>query len=118
MSGGGSKPRPGDVALSSVLNLHNLAMSGGLLDAVDRLESGALDAAESGYRWLRLEPAAEVVAMVRSEIVQGALDDDDRAETLELRADERYAQVIPTDQTLVDAFVVRLSEEPQAFATT
>jgi hypothetical protein len=110
-------PRPGDVALSSVLSLHSLAMSGGLLDAVERLGPDALDAAESGYRWLRLGPAADVVAMVRREIEDGALDDDYRAEALELGADDEYGRVIPTDQVLVDAFESRLAEEPDSFAT-
>src|SRR6478672_11086282 len=37
LHGGGSRPRYGDAALSAVLRLHNLVMSGGLLDAVERL---------------------------------------------------------------------------------
>lgn len=116
MNGGGPEPRQGDVALSSVLDLHNLAMSGGLLDAVERLTPVQLEAAQTGYRWLRLEPAADVVAMVRREVDAGALDDDDRAGDLELRAEDKYGQAIPTDQTLVDAFRTRLAEEPNSFA--
>lgn len=54
MTGGGPDPRQGDVALSSVLDVHNLAMSGGLLDAVQRSTYEQLDAAQTGYRWLRL----------------------------------------------------------------
>jgi hypothetical protein len=54
--------------------------------------------------------------MVRREIEAGALDDDDRAEELEGRADDEYERVIPADQTIVDAFRVRFAEEPQAFA--
>lgn len=51
--------------------------------------------------WMRLSPAtagwvsirlARVVAIGRSEIGDGALDDDERAESLELRADEAYAR--------------------------
>lgn len=118
MEGGGPAPRPGDVALTAALSLHSLAMSGGLLDAVERTEPSALDAAQSGYRWLGLDAAAQVVAGVRSEIDERALDDDDRADALELRADEEYAQAIPSDQTLVDAFQVKFSSDPEAFAST
>jgi hypothetical protein len=42
--------------------------------------------------------------MVQREMDAGALDDDDRAEALEVRADDEYGRAIPRDQTLVDAF--------------
>lgn len=92
-------------------------MSGGLLDAVERSAPNELDAAEAGYRWLGLERAAAVVAMVRREIDSGALEDDDRAEALEVRADDAYGQAVPADQALVDAFRVRLEANPGAFAS-
>jgi hypothetical protein len=116
MQGGGSAPRSGDLALAAALSLHSLAMSGGLVDAIERLGPAELDAAESGYRWLGLDRAAQVVATVRSEIGSGALDDGERAESLELRADETYAQAIPGDQALVDAFQNKFSGDPHAFA--
>lgn len=117
MQGGGSAARSGDVALAAALSVHSLAMSGGLVDAIERLGQAELDAAEAGYRWLGLNPAAQVVAIVRSEIGNGALDDEERAESLELRADEAYAQAIPSDQVLVDAFQTKLSDDPKAFAS-
>jgi hypothetical protein len=116
MASGGPEPREGDTALSSVLAVHNLAMSGGLMNAAEQSAPDQLDAAEAGFHWLRLGAAADVVAMVRREIEAGALDDDDSAEALEGRADDEYARVLPTDQTLVDAFKTRLIEEPTAFA--
>jgi hypothetical protein len=106
----------GDAALASVLAVHNLAMSGGLVDAVERSTSADLDAATAGFRWLRLEAAADVIASVRLAIEAGALDDDDTAQSLEGRADDEYARVVPTDQTLVDAFQVRFADDPFAFA--
>jgi hypothetical protein len=118
MHGGGPAPRSGDVALAAALRLHSLTMSGGLVDAIGSLRTAELDAAESGYRWLGLDMAAQVVAIVRSEIGHGALDDDERAESLELRADEGYTQAIPTDQALVNAFQARFFDDPQAFAST
>jgi hypothetical protein len=118
LENGGPRPRAGDAALSAVLRLHGLAMSGGLLDAVARLTETQLDAAESGYRWLGLPTAGQVVADIRCEVRAGALDDDDRAEILEHEADQRYAEIIPADDTLAGAFRRRLAEEPVAFAST
>lgn len=115
-AGGGPDAREGDLALASVFALHNLAMSGGLLDAVERMSLDQLEAAEAGFRWLRLEAAASVVGMVRQEIDAGVLDDDDRAERLEEHADGEYSLVVPTDQTLFDALQTRLAEDPSAFA--
>jgi hypothetical protein len=91
-------------------------MSGGLLDAVERTTPEQLEAAQAGFRWLRLDPAADVVAMVQQEVDAGVLDDD-RAEALEVRADDEYGRAIPGDQTLVDAFRTRLAEAPDAFTS-
>jgi hypothetical protein len=89
-------------------------MSGGLLDAVERLTPEQLEAAQSGYRWLRLKPAADVVAVVQREVAAGT-PDDDRTEALELRADDEYGRAIPSDQTLLHAFRTRLAQEPDSF---
>lgn len=115
-TGGGPDARRGDTLLASVLAVHNLTMNGGLLNSVDQAPPEQLEAAEAGYRWLHLDAAADVVATVRREVETGALDDDDRADALEVRADEEYAAVVPTDQTLVDAFLKRWREDPEAFA--
>src|SRR5262245_60540376 len=71
MSSGGPAPRQGDASLASVLGVHNLAMSGGLLNAVEEATPAQLDAAEAGYRWLQLDAAADVIGMVRREIETG-----------------------------------------------
>jgi hypothetical protein len=113
---GGPEPREGDTAVASVLAVHNMAMSGGLLNAVEQFSPEQLEAAEAGFRWLRLGAAADVVAMVRQEVKAGALDDEGRSEALEMRADDAYSLVIPTDQTIVDAFEVLLAQVPTAFA--
>ena len=114
---GGPQSRVGDRALTSVLRLHSLAMSGGMLDAVERLTDAQLDEAEVGYRWLRLDGAAEVVAYVRREIASGAVDDDARTEALERRVDADYRRVIPTDSTIETVYRELLDELPEAFAT-
>lgn len=116
MHRGGMDPWAGDVALASVLRLHGLAMTGGLLDTVERLPDSEVYAAEDGYRWLGLDPAAEVVRFVRSQIADGALDDDSRADALEHEADERYAEVVTDDETLVAAFRRCLELHSEAFA--
>jgi hypothetical protein len=115
---GGPCPLRGDSALAAVLRLHNLAMSGGLLDAVERLTGPELDAAERGYTWFGHPGAAQVIAFVRDQVHAGALESADPAERLEHEADQRYADVIPADATLHGAFRRRLAEEPSAFADT
>lgn len=116
MAGGGPNPRLGDALMSSVLGFHSLAMSGGLLSAVEERTAEQLEAVEAGYRWLQLDAAADAVAAVRREVETGALDDDERADALELRADADYDQAVPADQTLFDAFQARWHEDPDAFA--
>lgn len=113
MEAGGGEPRRGDTALASALSVHNLAMSAGLLGGIERATTEQLDAADAGYRWLGLPAVADAVQMVRREIDDGALDDDDRAEALELRADEEYAHA---DEMIVEAFGRRWAEDPEAFA--
>jgi hypothetical protein len=118
LDGGGPHPLRGDLALTAVLRLHSLAMSSGLLDAVEQLAGPELDAAESGYTWLGHPDAAQVIAFIRDRVRAGALESDDRAERLEHEAAQRYADVIPGDATLRRAFHRRIAEEPSAFADT
>jgi len=42
--------------------------------------------------------------------------DDDAAEELEIESDQLYAEVVPDDQALVDAFERRYVEQPSDFA--
>jgi hypothetical protein len=114
MQGGGDKPAAGDRALADALSFHSLAMSGGVLDAVERSDN--LTAVEDGFRWLGLDRIAELLASVRHDIDAGALDDEDRIEALEQEADERYNAVLTSDADLEAAFRRRLVENPTAFA--
>jgi hypothetical protein len=115
MDGGGTNPLPGDQALASLLRLHSLAMSGGLLDAVERLSPAELDAALVGYQEFDLPDAASTVAHVRSELIRDDLSEDD-LDAVEAEADERYAEVIPMDAVIVDRFERRLASGPDDFA--
>ncbi len=74
-----------------------LAMSGGLLDAVERLADPELDAAEHGFAWLGYPDAARLVAYVRDQIRFGALDDTDRADPLEEEADHKNMVHMPSN---------------------
>ena len=117
VDGGGLRPHYGDAALSAVLRLHGLAMSGGLLDAVERVADPELDAAEHGYAWLGHPDAARLIAYIRDQIRVGARQDADRGDQLEDEANQRYADIIGTADTLYTAFCRRLAAEPSAFAS-
>lgn len=115
MEDGGPTARHGDVHLAAVIGTHGLIVSGGLLDAVERLTPEQLANAEAGYRWLGLKAAADAIVMVREAMAGGALSDDAVA-ALEERADEEYAEAISSDEAIVDAFGSRFEAGPQAFA--
>jgi hypothetical protein len=115
MNAGGPSPRHGDEALASLLRVHGLAMSGGLLDAVERLSPADLDAAEAGYRFFDLPGAAAVIEKVRSELGRTDVSDEE-LEALEGEADQRYADVVATDQVILDRFEARLAAAPDEFA--
>jgi hypothetical protein len=112
---GGASPGAGDTALAAALAFHGLAMSGGVLDAFERI-LGVAARTEAAFRWLGLEQAAALLAWVHREIAAGALDNDDRAEVFEREADERYNAILPSDAVLQAAFRARLREDPSAFA--
>jgi len=117
MHDGGPDARDGDLHLAAVIGTHGLIMSGGLIDAVQRVAPEQVANAEAGYRWLRLHAAADVIVMVRHAVAGGALDDD-AIDTLEERVDGEYVGAIPSDQVIVDAFEARFNDDPSTFAPT
>jgi hypothetical protein len=116
LEGGGASPGRGDVALGAALAFHGLVMNGGALDAVERASEGDLARAMAGFRWLRLEPVADLLASVRTDIDSGALDDPERADALELAADSRYQALLSSEYALLAAFRDRLIDDPHAFS--
>ena len=58
MKGGGASPAPGDIALAALLRFHSSAMSGGVLDALERLTEAQVGEAVQGFRWFGLDEAA------------------------------------------------------------
>jgi hypothetical protein len=92
-------------------------MSGGLLDALERLDDTEMMAAVAGYRYFGLDSAASVVEAVAQEVAPidpGA--SPDVLDQLEPDADLRYATAVPDDSTIVRAFEVRLQRRPEEFA--
>jgi len=106
IDGGGPAPGPGDTALSAVLRLHNMIMSGGLDHALDVLTPEDFASAASGFRYLQLSDVAELV-----ELAQGAPTDD-----LLEQLDARYSALIPRDQVISDQFKALLQQRPDDFA--
>jgi hypothetical protein len=117
LESGGPAPGEGDTALAAALRLHSSAMTGGVLDAVQHMSDEELDAAEAGYRWLHVPAASEAIAAVRRAIADGALDDQDRTNALELSADDHYDEAIENDAALDNAFRARLRTNPDAFSS-
>lgn len=116
LEGGGTSPGVGDRALADLLAFHGLAMSGGVLDAVERTSVPDLARIGATFRWFGLETIAILLASVRREILAGVLDELDQAEALELAADRDYQAILPSDESLATAFRRRLEEDPSAFS--
>lgn len=92
-------------------------MSGGLLDALERLNQGDVAEAVAGYRYFGLDSAASVIEAVGQELA--ASDPENSPGTydeLETAADARYAAAVADDSTIFRAFQDRLQQTREAFA--
>jgi hypothetical protein len=103
MEAGGSSPRAGDLALAALLQFHSLAMSGGVLDAIERLDEDDLQRAVNGFRFFAVEEAAAFLADATSRWCSSD-QSPDVADRLEGELDAGYAALVPDDGALVDAF--------------
>jgi hypothetical protein len=112
---GGASPGVGDHALADVLAFHGLAMSGGVLDAVEWTSAADLARTGAAFRWFGLEAIDNLLPSVRREIEAGVLKELDRAEALELGADRDYQAILPSDESLATVFRRRLEDDPSAF---
>jgi len=115
MDAGGPNPGAGDKALSALLKAHGMACNGGVLHAVEVLDSEKMLAAISGFRYYGLNEAAAILeeaqaAATRDDIREGRVDDE-----LERRLDNAYGSVIPSDDVLVEHFAEKLRETPADF---
>jgi hypothetical protein len=114
MEDGGRAPSEGDSALAAVLEFHSLAMSGGVLDAIERLAPDHFHRAAVGFRWFGLDAAASFLDGA-AEMWRSA-DENSEMEELEFEFDDGYSSLIPDDATLVAAFHDRLVAQPTAFS--
>mgnify|MGYP007114256039 CR=1 FL=1 len=108
---GGPAPSAGDRSLACLLLAHGLVMSGGVLHAVECLESAELIAAQAGYRYFNLIPVAELLTRARTKC------DDDDPGSQEPLLDAEYATLIPDDAFLVERFEQRLRSHPDDFSS-
>ena len=102
---------PGDRALADLLRAHGLAMNGGVLHAVECLTGGELSDAEAGFRFYGLDGVASLLARAR-----GVFETADDLGSHEQQLDGEYAQMIPSDGSLVERFEKRLRSNPSDFA--
>jgi len=116
MQDDGPDLRSGDEALANLLRVHSLAMSGGLLDAVQRLTPEQVSLGVDGYEYFDLADAAIVVRDLQAVLGREGLSDA-TLEALEVEADRLYGLAVPMDQIIVDRFEQRLAADPSAFAS-
>ncbi len=102
---------PGDRALVNLLRAHGLVMNGGVLHAVECLAPSDLSDAESGYRFYGLDAVASLLS--RARII---LEIDRELGDLEQQLDGQYAEIIPTDSSLVERFEKQLELNPSEYA--
>jgi hypothetical protein len=102
---------PGDRALADLLRAHGLTMNGGVLHAVECLSAEELTDAQAGYRYFGLAEIASLVARARKLFETG-----DDLERHERQLDGHYADLIPSDSSLVECFEKQLQANPSDFA--
>jgi hypothetical protein len=112
---GGPSPGPGDAALSAVLRFHSLAMSGGVLDALECLSRVQIGEAVQGFRWFGLDEAASFLEAAFDQW-QSADRTPEVEVAMEAEFDPGYSMPIPSDDTIATAFRGRYAEDPLAFA--
>lgn len=102
---------PGDVALSSLLRAHGLAMNGGVLHAVELLTADEWVAAKDGFRYFGLDDVADLLAHAKN-----LFDVGENLGEHERRLDDNYATLIPDDSWLHKRFEEQFAANPSAFA--
>jgi hypothetical protein len=70
----GPSPAAGDDALAAMLHAHGLVMNGGVLHAVEVMSEAQLAAAKSGYRFLGLDPVADLLARAKRLLDKGTAE--------------------------------------------
>jgi hypothetical protein len=101
---------PGDRALVDLLYAHGLVMNGGVLHAVECMTVEEQLDAEAGYRYYGLDDVASLLSRAR-EIFDAA----DALGSHEQQLVGEYAQLVPSDSSLVGRFESRLKSKPHDF---
>jgi len=106
-----NSPRPGDRALASLLLLHGLVMNGGVQHALECLTPEEISAAIAGYIYIGFNEVAEFLRGCADDPILSTWDD-----MTEIAANNRYAQLVPDDSSLVANFEDLYHARPEEFA--
>jgi hypothetical protein len=96
----------GDRLLRALLGVHNMIMNGGPNHAVDMCLNEDIAAAEAACIYFGLDDVAVVISRIPE-----AADD----EQTEMGLDDAYDRLVPSDETLADAFRHKLIESAADF---
>jgi hypothetical protein len=107
----GAGGQVGDTALRAVLRFHSEAMSAGVRHALGSFSEEELASIQDGYR---LYGFNEITRLIATPLDEDA-DPDDLDESEE-QLDDAYAEAVPLDQTLVQAFEAHLRANPGMYA--
>jgi hypothetical protein len=102
---------PGDRTLADMLRAHGLAMNGGVLHAVECLTASELSNAQAGFRFYGLDCVASLLSRART--IFKTVDD---LGAQEQQLDGQYADLIPSDSSLVERFEKHLKSNPSQYA--
>ncbi|HWZ93116.1 MAG TPA: CPCC family cysteine-rich protein [Polyangiaceae bacterium] len=100
---GGPTPRNGDRALVDLLFAHGLVMNGGVDHLFDAASEEQIAAAVRGFRFFGFDGVAELL----DEVTNGNRDPQE--------ANDRYGELVSSDDVLSRAFEAFLSSSPDAF---
>ena len=109
--GGGDSPRPGDTALAALLLFHGPTMNGGVLHAVECLNTEQLAAAKAGYKYFGFFSIPELIANA-----ERAINEGQDLESIEATLDKQYWAVIPDDGVLTTSFEYHQSQHPSEYS--
>ncbi|MCB9379539.1 MAG: hypothetical protein H6513_02475 [Acidimicrobiaceae bacterium] len=98
--------RLGDLRLATMLLFHGVLCNGGVTHAIECFAAAELDCVVDAYRHFGLGDVATMIERIRHG------EESDMPEDVR---DSIYNQLVPTDQTLEDAFELALRRDPSSF---
>ena len=102
---------PGDRALADLMHAHGLAMNGGVLHAIECMTPKELSDAKAGYRYYGFDDVASFLSRAC-----GIFKSMDELENHEQQLDGEYERLVPSDNSLVERFLMRLKSNCSDFA--